>query len=52
MPKIGTWNVCGVLETQKLNVEENEIKSYRIVGLSETHWKDKGHFNTSNYSDI
>lgn len=47
MLKIGTCNVRGVLEIEKGNVVENSIKSYGILGISETQWKDKGYLSPS-----
>ncbi|XP_072384608.1 uncharacterized protein [Diabrotica undecimpunctata] len=50
--KIGTWSVRGFLEPGKLDVVENEIHNFAIVGLSETHWKDKEHYTSKNGNDI
>lgn len=45
---IGTWNVRGLIQTGKLAIVEKEVSNYPIVGLSETHWRGSGHFETRN----
>lgn len=45
---IGTWNVRGLNATGKLAIVEKEISNFLIVGLSETHWRGSGHFETRN----
>lgn len=51
---IGTWNVRGMLQTGKTYVIEKELQRYNIpiAGISETHWKGNGHFNTSTGNTI
>ncbi|XP_071575272.1 craniofacial development protein 2-like [Temnothorax nylanderi] len=49
---IGTWNVRGLLHTGKLNLLERELMREKvdICGISETHWKDQGHFHTEHHN--
>lgn len=46
----GTWNVQGLLQAGKLKIIEMELQRYNveICGLSETHYKQSGHFTTDN----
>lgn len=46
---IGTWNVRGMLQAGKTHIIEKELQrcNIPIAGISETHWRGKGHFNTS-----
>lgn len=48
---IGTWNVRGLLSVGKLQILERELMTAEmdICGLSETHWKGKGHFTTAEH---
>lgn len=48
---IGTWNVRGLLQPGKLHIIERELMrlNINICGLSETHWKSRGHFTTENH---
>lgn len=46
--KVATWNVQGLNKTGKLEIVENASKSIAILGISETHWKQTGHFISSN----
>ncbi|XP_024891714.1 craniofacial development protein 2-like [Temnothorax curvispinosus] len=48
--KIGTWNVRGLLQLGKRETVESEMQrcGVDILGLSETHLKDNGHFKTGN----
>ncbi|XP_068082077.1 lutropin-choriogonadotropic hormone receptor-like [Anabrus simplex] len=48
---IATWNVRGLLQTGKLRIVERELKKHQIdiCGLSETHWKGCGHFETDDH---
>lgn len=48
----GTWNVRGLLEKHKLPVLEKELMRCKltIAGLSETHWKGSGHFDSGNHT--
>jgi hypothetical protein len=52
--KIGTWNVRGLLNPGKTLVVEKEMYSHGldILGISETHWKNNGHYKTSNGNTI
>ncbi|CAG4966253.1 unnamed protein product [Colias eurytheme] len=45
--RFGTWNVRGLLEPSKLPILERELErcNLTITGLSETHWKNSGHFD-------
>lgn len=45
----GTWNVRGLNQPGKLNQIENEMDkcNISILGLSETHWRDSGHFTSA-----
>lgn len=42
-----TWNVRGLLQPGKLHIVENKMTRLNIdiCGVTETHWKDKGHFS-------
>lgn len=46
---IGTLAVRGMLQTGKTYVIEKKLQrcNIPIAGISETHWKGNGHFNTS-----
>ncbi|CAF4797206.1 unnamed protein product [Pieris macdunnoughi] len=46
--KIGTWNVRGLLKPGKLNIVERKVTrcGLSICGLTETHWRNNGHFFT------
>ncbi|VEN37907.1 unnamed protein product [Callosobruchus maculatus] len=52
--RIGTWNVQGMLQPGKLAIIEKEMREHNIgiLGLSETHWKEEGHFVTSNGNTV
>ncbi|KAL4718112.1 hypothetical protein ACJJTC_018932 [Scirpophaga incertulas] len=45
---IGTWNVRGLLKPGKLEILEREKERLNIdiLGISETHWRESGHFDT------
>lgn len=48
--KIGTWNIRGLVQhSGKLQIVEREMRTYNldILGLSETHWRNSGHFRTA-----
>jgi len=47
--RIGTWNVRTLLKTGSLELLTREMDRCRIqlLGISETRWTGKGHFNTS-----
>lgn len=44
--KLGTWNVRGLRAAGKVDIVLQEIQRYKItiIGLSETHWRNSGHF--------
>lgn len=46
--KIGTWNVRGMLQQGKTEIIEKEMKNYHLdlLGISESHLKNKGHYFT------
>lgn len=50
--RIGTWNVRGLLKDGKLKILESELErcNSTITGISETHWRDSGHFDTGKYT--
>ncbi|KAL0812036.1 hypothetical protein ABMA28_009430 [Loxostege sticticalis] len=50
--KIGTWNIRGLLEPGKLDTLEGEVTrcGLSICGLSETHWRNNGHFLTESHA--
>lgn len=50
--KIGTWNVRGLLQPGKRDILEKEITRCKlsICGLSETHRKGNGHFQTETHA--
>lgn len=48
--RLGTWNVRGLAQhPDKLHIIEREMEAHKIsiLGLSETHWRGKGHFRSS-----
>ncbi|KAI8441389.1 hypothetical protein MSG28_015004 [Choristoneura fumiferana] len=50
--RIGTWNVRGLLGVGKLHILERELERCKltITGISETHWKDSGHFDSGKHT--
>lgn len=50
--RVGTWNVRGLLKDGKLKILESELErcNSTITGISETHWKDSGHFDTGKHT--
>lgn len=50
--RVGTWNVRGLLAAGKLRILEAELErcNSTITGLSETHWKNSGHFDTEKHT--
>lgn len=52
MLKICSWNVRDLNRPRKLAIVENNVSDISITGLSETHWKESGHFTTSNGNQI
>lgn len=48
MLKICSWNVRVLNRPEKLTIVENNVNNIAITGLSEPHWKEIGHFTTSN----
>lgn len=52
--RIGTWNVRGLNQPGKLQIVENEMqrKNVHLLGLSETHWKGRGHYTLDSDSTI
>lgn len=50
--RIGTWNVRGLLGAGKLHILEQELERCKltITGISETHWKDSGHFDSERHT--
>lgn len=51
---IGSWNIRRLLQQGKLCQIEREMErcNIKILGLSETHQRDKGHFKTSGGNQI
>ncbi|KAL4111985.1 hypothetical protein QTP88_015838 [Uroleucon formosanum] len=51
---IGSWNIRRLLQQGKLCQIERDIErcNIKILGLSETHQRDKGHFKTSGGNQI
>lgn len=58
--RLATWNVRGLLQTEKIHIVENETKIYglstrttrSLLGLFKIHWKGTGHFTTKNGATI
>ncbi|KAL0810291.1 hypothetical protein ABMA28_010450 [Loxostege sticticalis] len=52
--RIGTWNVRGLLMTGKLNMVDREVEKCHIsiLGVSETHMRGQGHFNTASGNTV
>ncbi|KAI8433244.1 hypothetical protein MSG28_015320 [Choristoneura fumiferana] len=50
--RMGTWNVRGLLQPGKLEILEKELARCKldICGISETHWKNNGHFLTETHA--
>ncbi|XP_045477031.1 craniofacial development protein 2-like [Harmonia axyridis] len=49
--RIATWNIRGLLQAGKLFILEQELikQNIDICGIAETHWKDRGHFEGTEY---
>lgn len=50
--RICTWNIRGLRRAGKLQVVEKTTEKNAITGLAETHWRDNGHFISSNNNMI
>ncbi|CAB3234790.1 unnamed protein product [Arctia plantaginis] len=52
--RIGTWNTNGILHSGKLSIVDKERENHRIsiLGISETHLRGQGHFNTTTGSTL
>ncbi|XP_039309130.1 craniofacial development protein 2-like [Solenopsis invicta] len=50
--RLATWNVRGLLQTGKLDILKKELERNRvkIAGISETHWRGRGHFRSNNFA--
>lgn len=48
----GTWNARGLLEKHKLPVLEKEMERCKLAftGISETHWRGSGHFDSEKHT--
>ncbi|XP_060516932.1 uncharacterized protein LOC132696231 [Cylas formicarius] len=46
MHRICTWNVQGMNKIGKLAIIEKTLTNVPITGISETHWKNSGHYTT------